>query len=178
MKSIGNVASALAGKVSNPVSASASQQPLERATENAAAATRRQQAVDALFDAMRGIFGIERWNRERGEYDRTGVWAYAVTGLTQKDIERGLHYYATTPCRGLPTSAEFRATCLPPAGEGDMERHHCDECHRLLPYPGHRQKSFTGDRIVGRTERLGYICNCCTEKRPLPFSDVQRKLTA
>lgn len=178
MKSIGNVATAVANRTGQLGSATASQQPLERATESAAVATRRQQAVDAVFDAMRGIFGLERWNRERGEYDRTGVWAYAITGLTQKDIERGLHHYATVPCRGLPTSAEFREKCLPPAGEGEMEKHHCDECHRCLPYPGHRQKSFTGDRIVGRTERLGYICNVCTEKRPLPFSDVQRKLTA
>lgn len=173
MKAISDVAKQFTqGRGNSPATASASRQPLERATGSEVT----EAATDLLFDMLRGIFGADRFTKQYGEYDRTGAWARAIHGLTAADLDRGYAYYAKTPHDFIPTPPQFRQACLPPAGQEAMATATCSPCQRVLPWPGHKQQGFTGDRIVGRTEAGAPICNACDRRRPLPFADVVRKL--
>jgi hypothetical protein len=127
---------------------------------------------------MKACFGAGRWIGEYGEFDTTGTWERVTCDLADAELLRGYRVCATVPRRFLPTPAEFREMCRPAPVEDEVQHEWCAGCQNRLPYYGHKHKGTRqAQRIVGRSDDgLGYICNQCAERRPLPYADVLRKI--
>lgn len=60
---------------------------------------------------MAGIYG-HRWTSSYGESDEDGTWAVGLSGLTGRDLARGLNDCMKREGEWPPTLPQFRRMCM------------------------------------------------------------------